>query len=256
MNLRKHLFVAAITIAVLAAAGPAAADVIMTWDSLDGFSATAVFNQTGARDLELTVTNTSTAWPADLEEDTSNQFLTSISFELGNGVEITGGTATLGENAYSINFDNVPSQLGEGDDASGEWGFGNTTQNTGLARNFVTANQAHATPFGGGNLDGPSNLSGPQGGLLADPPLIDVGGLGGIAGPVVFNLTLSDDWDIAGLATTGATIEFGSDAKFLFSPQFEEAPEPATLALLAMGATALTVGSWRGRKRSSSSLQV
>jgi len=195
------------------------------------------------------VTNTSTGWPAGLEQDTSNQFLTSVSFELGGGVEIIGGTATLGQGAYTINFDKIDTQLGEGDDVSGEWGYGNTTQNTGLARNFVTTNQAHATRFvTSQNLDGPGNLSGPQGGLLTDPPLMDVGGLGGIAGSVVFNLTLSDDWDIAGFSSSGATIEFGSDAKFVSTPTFKRAPEPATLALLVMGSGAFTLGSCRKRR--------
>jgi hypothetical protein len=44
-------------------------------------------------------------------------------------------------------------------DFSGDWGYGNL-DGTGAAANFVTANYAQATPFGGPYLDGPDSIDG------------------------------------------------------------------------------------------------
>jgi len=223
------------------------ADLIdLTWDDGSGLAVRATFEQLDARVMRVTVWNISTSMPVDLDGDTSNQLLTSISFDLGDGIGITNGTAILGAGAATVNFDNVPAQLGPGDDVSAEWGYGNSTQNAPLAYNFITTNQAHSTRFTSGNLDGPTNLSGPQGGLLASPPLMDIGGLGGITGPVVFTLDLNDDWNIATFSPASAVVEFGSDAAFLSNPVVS-VPEPGAVALFAIGG--LCLGAARIRRR-------
>jgi hypothetical protein len=115
----------------------------------------------------------------------------------------------------------------------------------GASATTATTNQSHATRFAGINLDGPRNLSGPQGGLLATPELMPIGGLGGIQGPVIFRIMLSNDMSLADLGQ--GNIEFGSDAAF--APPTEVAvPEPATMCLLAFGGLAFAGGNWVRRR--------
>jgi hypothetical protein len=117
---------------------------------------------------------------------------------------------------------------------SGEWGFGNM-DGSGALPNFVSANAAQATPFGGSNLDGPVNLDGPQGGLVADPPLVSLGGLGAIQDEVVITITVNLPLaDLNFLLENGVRVEFGSDAEFI------TVPEPVTIPLLALATLALT----------------
>lgn len=215
---------------------------------LNGLSARAVFtlDTDNASSLEIELINTSTGVPVGFGND--DQLLTSISFDLGdpgvNGGDpvITGGTVVIGPGGRSINFDWVQQQLGPGDDVSGEWGFGND-DGTGMLANLVSALQAETTAFGGDNLDGDEDIDGPQGGISADPPLVAIGGLGAAADSVVITLSLDAPLtDLNFLDTNGVIVEFGSDAAFLV-------PEPATLALLALGALAPVLSGRRLRRR-------
>jgi hypothetical protein len=130
---------------------------------------------------------------------------------------------------------------------SGEWGFGHTGQSINLLPDFVSAMRSHTTPFGGENLDGPGNLDGPQGGLYTVPPLADVGGLGGVQGPVEFTLTLNRDWDIGTHFPGAAIVEFGSDVRFL---QLAPIPEPGPALLLACAGLLIFMGRRRCRRSS------
>ena len=213
----------------------------------NGLAAGAVFTLDTANASELTIelANTSTGVPSGF--DNSDQILTSISFDLGSpgqgpaDAAITGGTVVVGPGSRSLNFERIETQLGPGDDASGEWGYGNSG-GTELLTNIVSANQAHVVRLPGANLDGPpkGELNGPQGGLVADPPIVALGGLGAVAETVVINLSL--DRPLADLAflDNGVVAEFGSDAAFLV-----HTPEPTTLLLLIVG----SLGALRRRRR-------
>ncbi len=88
------------------------------------------------------------------------------------------------------------------------------------------------TAFSSGpNLDGPAGLGGPQGGLLANPGIVDLGGLGAIQNSVVITLNLNSDLSDLGFLENGVIVEYGSDAAFI--------PEPTTVALLARGSISL-----------------
>ena len=200
---------------------------------LNGLSARAIFTYDDASPFQLKIEffNTSTGVPAGFIA--ADQLLTGISFNLG-GTLITGGTTVIGPGSQSIAFNWVVTQLGPGDDVSGEWGYGNSVPfSTGMLSNLVSAMESHTTAMGSLNLDGPVELAGPAGGLCTAPPLIDLGGQGAIADSIVITLSLNSS--LGGLDfidTYGVVAEFGSDAAFL-------TPEPATIFLLGMGSLIL-----------------
>ncbi len=230
MKAQKLLTICLVAAVLGIAVGNASAHFIIFSDS-SGLSATADFSLINSDELKIVLTNTSTGVPAGF--DNSAQLLTGISFDLG-GPGITGGSVVIGPNAadISINFDNVVSQLGNGDDVSSEWGYGNNVTTTGMLVNMVSATTSQMTAFSSGpNLDGPAGLDGPQGGLLANPGIIALGGLGAIQNSVVITLNLNSDLSDLGFLENGVIVEYGSDAAFV--------PEPTTVALLVLGSISL-----------------
>jgi hypothetical protein len=213
--------------------------VIVIFSDPSGLSAEAEFTLLNATTLEVRLRNTSTGTPDGF--DSSDQLLTGLSWDFGllgsnpGDVEITGGSVIIGPSSASVNFDT--GSYTAGDDVSGEYGYGNN-DGTGAMLNFISGNTAQATPFGGANLDGPASIDGPQAGLVANPILVPLGGLGAIQNEIIATLTLSAPLlDLSFLDDNGAQVEFGSDAAFIF------VPGPAS-AVLLMGAFAL-----RGRRR-------
>lgn len=211
---------------------------------LNGLSVRAIFRLDSdmRTQLVIEVTNTSTGIPAGFTNAT--QLVTAISFDFGASGDnefdprIIAGAVVIGPDSESINFDQIIMQLGPGADVSGEWGYSNIGI-FGLHQNFVTATRAHSTAFGGVNLDGPPNLSGPQGGLATDPSIVPPGGLGFVSDTVVIKVELDAPlYDLKFLNENGVRAAFGSDAAFVL-------PEPATLWLLAPCALAA-----RRRRRS------
>lgn len=200
--------------------------VMMNLSDPSGLSATAIFTLNGPTELEIVLINTSTDAPDYF--DSSDQILTGISFNMG-GINITGGSVEIGPDASdkSLNFSEVVSQLGQGDDVSSEWGYGNIGA-TGMLTNLVSANTSHVSPFSAmPNLDGPEGLDGPQGGIVANPAVVDIGGMGVIEDSIVITLNLSGALGDLSFLENGVIVEFGSDAAFV--------PEPATICLLGLG---------------------
>jgi hypothetical protein len=204
-----------------------AGELLILTDS-SGLAAEVEFTLVSPTTLEVRARNLSTGVPAGF--DAADQILTGVSWDFGEpgfgsgDPEIIGGTVVIGPTSMSLNFDT--GTYGPGSDVSGEWGFGNMDGSGALA-NFFSANAAHATPFGGSNLDGPVNIDGPQGGLVADPVLVPLGGLGAVQDEVIATLTISEPLDdLEFLGANAVRVEFGSDAAFI------EVPEPRALGVL------------------------
>lgn len=201
---------------------------MITLTDPSGLAAEAEFDLLNATTLEIRLRNISTGVPGGFSN--SDQLLTSVAFDLGapgdNGgdPDITGGSVVIGPTSASVNFST--GSYGPGANVSGEYGYGNGGT-TGLTPNFISANTAGATDFGGPNLDGPAGLDGPQAGLLANPELVPLGGLGAIQDEIIATVTLSQPVSDLSFLSNGVIVEFGSDAAFL--------PEPASLALLLGG---------------------
>ena len=186
--------------------------------------------------LEVRARNISVAVPAGFLA--ADQLLTGVSWDFGaSGAApgdplIIGGFVQVGVGSYTIDFDSGNYEPGA--DVSGEYGYSNL-DGTGMLQNFFSANGAQTTPFGGPNLDGPPNLNGPQAGMVADPVLVPLGGVGAIQNEVIATLTIDQNLgDLNFLFENSVRVEFGSGAAFI------TIPEPGTLAGLAIGLSVLT----------------
>ena len=195
----------------------------VSFSESSGLAAEADFTlKSGGTQLEIRLRNRTTAVPAGFSN--SDQLLTGISFDLGapgnnaSDPTIVSGSAKTGPSSHSVNFDVM--NVGANRDVSGEWGFGNGGT-TNLLPNIVSGNQAGTTPFGGLNLDGPTNLNGPQAGLVATFHL-SLAGLGAIEDEIFACLDLSEALSDLDFLDNGARIEYGSDAAFL-----DDCPESA-----------------------------
>ena len=206
----------------------ASASELFLFSDPSGLAAEVEFDLLGPTTLEIRARNTSTGVPGSF--DSADQILTGISWDFGlvgiNGSDpaIASGSVEIGPSSMSIDFD--AGAFGPGADVSGEYGYGNM-DGSGALPNFFSGNTAGATPFGGPNLDGPDSIDGPQGGMVANPVLVPLGGLGAIQDEVIATLTIDQALsDLDFLSENGVRIEFGSDAAFF------TIPEPANFCLL------------------------
>lgn len=205
-------------------ASDADAGIVVAFSEASGLAGEAEFTLINPTTLQIRLRNLSTGAPGGF--DSADQLLTSVAFNL-NGINITGGSVFTGANSSSINFSVL--NVGPNADVSGEWGFGNGgTTGFEFHPNFISAMTAGVTPFGGANLDGRTELDGPQGGLVANPMVVSLGGLGAIQDEVVATVTLSAAVSDLSFLDKGVVFEFGSDAAFII------VPAPGALMLLAM----------------------
>lgn len=190
-----------------------------------GLTAEAEFNLPNATTLTVRLKNTSTGVPIGFTS--ADQLLTGVSFDFAGATSITGGSVVTGPSSASLNFSiaNVSANA----DVSGEYGFGNGGT-TGFLPNFFSGNQAGATQFAGPNLDATTGINGPQAGLVANPIVVPLGGLGAIQDEIVATLNLSQAIQDLSFLDNGVIAEFGSDAAFI-------TPEPMLSCwILVLGA--------------------
>lgn len=201
--------------------------------TLNGLSARATFTLDTDSPTTLTILLQNTSTSAPVGTLAAAQILTAVSFDLGDlganaaDPRILGGSVVIAPGSASVNFSNSP-VLSGGANISGEWGYGNEGS-TSMMINMASAMSAHTTAFGGTNLDGTAGLDGPQGGLVAVTPVVDLGGTGAVADSVIITLTLDKSVADLSFLSHGVQAEFGSDFRVATTP------EPVTLVTVALG---------------------
>lgn len=242
MNSRGIRFAAAIVLAWASLA--ASADVIVNYvvdaggnnsDPLNGLSARGTFRIDGTT-LTVLLENTSSGVP--LSFDVADSLLVSVGFDLPGATEIdSGDAAVIGLNSVGLG---QWATRGPGQSVGEEWIWTNDFGGD-LLQNFAQIISTSAGQGGGTvtRFDGGSGtVSGPFGGIAADPPHRTVPNRQrAVSDSIEFTLTLSGTINEQQLRefAEASLVEFGSDARYLSTP------EPGTFLLIAAGAL-LTFG--------------
>lgn len=252
MKTKKILYIAFLILSLMFLRGEMslATPVTISFSDTSGLSSEAEFSVVNGQ-LQIILTNTSTGTPQGFSN--SDQLLTSVAFDLPDGAFISAGGTEINTGSYSVDFDNVTSQLGEGDDVSVEWGFGNVSKTGfGSSNNFVSTMKSGITPFEVAtevtNLDGPINIDGPQAGLTNG--VISLGGLGAIHHSIIAKIDITGidldniaaaDNTLSYISSNNVIFEWGSDAAFGQGTTSFPVPEPSTLLLLFSGISIILV---------------
>ena len=198
---------------------------------LNGLSALATF-ETSGNQLNILLKNTSTGKPAGI--GTAGSLLVSLGMNLPTGVTIlSGNTAVVGPGSVGLG---QWSSKAAGSSVAEEWAWTNAGGGDLLApyKQVITTSTGNQqlTRFGGGA----ANINGPFGGIAAKPVLANIpGSQRAVSNSIQFVITLSGgltDNQLSDLAN-GSIVEYGSDARYL------RVPEPASVAILGLGAAAL-----------------
>jgi MYXO-CTERM domain-containing protein len=230
----------AVAVLLSAAACPASTIVNYTvnaggnnYNPLNGLTAQAMWRADGTN-LTIVLTNTSTGVPFGAE--VSDSLLVSLAFDLGDGISITSGVhAIIGTGSTGLG---AWSGLLEGDSVAEQWLWTNDGGGD-LLESFANVIST-SNGQGGGNTfsfngDADPIVSGPFGGIAADPPLLAVPVTQqAVSNSIEFSLTLNTALTLPQLeAIAGASIvEFGSDYQYL------SVPAPGAMPMLVIGALA------------------
>ena len=222
------------TLAALASAPYAAADVIVEYTSdaggdnnepLNGLAARATFAIDGNQ-LSVLLENTSTGVPDSFE--VSDSLLVSLGINLPGVDILTGDAAVVGPGSIGLGSwsDRVA-----GDSVGEEWLWTND-----FGGDLMEAYQhviSTSSGQGGGEttrFDGGSGgVNGPFGGITADPPILEIpGNQPAVSDSIYYELTLTGTLTEEQLlpAVNASIVEFGSDQRYLSTP------EPASAGLL------------------------
>ncbi|MCP3979028.1 MAG: hypothetical protein GY716_06805 [bacterium] len=184
----------------------------------------------------------------------TQQLLSGISFDIGLSganfldASIAAGTVAIGANSSTVNFDS--GDYVEGYDVSGEYGYSNSN-GSGHFQNFLSSAEfgGNFVPFGGENLDGPTGVLGPEGGLVSIVDLVPLGDTAAIRSEIVATISLTGFPinSIEDIVSNGVRISFGDpgDTGTIFLDGVA-GPLPAPAALSLLGLAGLTL---RRRRR-------
>lgn len=209
------------------------ADAVTSGGDVAGLSARATFELSGTT-LDILLQNTSTGAPMGFEA--ADALLVSLALDLpttfasGDLAQIATGSAGFG--AWST--------LVAGASVADEWLWGNGGAGDYLANfnqvittsNGLGGGSGSAAHFTGG---GTGTVNGPSGGIAANPHTVSPGGLFGAQDTLFFRLTLAQTISESELesAAKAGVVEFGSDARYLTTP------EPASVVFMALVGLAL-----------------
>ena len=197
---------------------------------VEGLSAQSTWHLDGTT-LTILLENTSTAVPDGFE--VSDSLLVSLGFDLGDVFIVSGDSAVIGDGSVGLG---AWSSLGAGASVAHEWLWTNNYGGDFLEAypHVLSTSMGMGSPpridFNGDN----GRVSGPFGGIAADPVLVNVPHRQrAVSNSILFSLTLSDTVTFEDLRSIalGSVVEFGSDFQYLSA-----IPAPGPLALLAIAA--------------------
>ncbi len=206
------------------------ADAVTSGGDVAGLSARATFELSGTT-LDILLQNTSTGAPMGFTS--ADALLVSLALDLPT-TYVSGDLAQIA--AGSIGF-GAWSTRNPGDSVADEWKWGND----GAGDFLASFSQVITTSNGGVGGDarftggGSGTVNGPSGGIAANPHTVSPGGLFGAQDTLFFRLTLAQAISESELesAAKAGVVEFGSDARYLTTP------EPASVVFMALVGLAL-----------------
>lgn len=234
--LRKKMYVPAVV--ALCAATTAGAELVTVnytlaaggnnQNPLNGMAASATWETDGMY-LSILLENVSTGVPMGAEA--ADSLLVSLGFDLMDDIMIASGdTAVIGAGSYGVGS---WSGMTEGDSVAEEWlwtnDFGGDMMESYAQIISTSSGQGGGMSylFGGGN----PNVSGPFGGIAADPPLMSIpDSKPAVSNSILFTMMLTDELDAGQLDYIARTsiVEFGSDFQYL------QVPAPGALGTLLL----------------------
>jgi hypothetical protein len=200
-------------------------------DPLNGMVASALFDISGGQ-LTILMENVSTGTPVGATA--ADSLLVSLGFNLPGDVTIfSGDSALIGPGSDGVG---LWDGLVEGDNVGDQWLWTNDGggDELGIYSQVISTSQGHGGADTWSFNGEPDPLvSGPFGGIAADPPLINIpADKPAVSDSILFTLTLSDTLTSGQLESIafGSMVEFGSDFQYLTVP----APPALSAMLLAL----------------------
>lgn len=257
----RQLLSLASLVTVLGLSAPAAQALTISYTGTGGAAATAEFTYVNSTTLTVLLTNTS-VWPVGTAGG-ANLVLSSLNFDLPDGVAIIGGSVALGPGSSIVTKSqgawatvnpspvNLNSEYAYSNNGIGNSGTGTiATATNSLTSHTNGGNGAGLVRFDG--AAGPGATNGLQPGILATGTPTFGNNAYWVMNSLLFTLNLSGSLGNLNFLANGSYVEFGSDAQFITGVcgptdcpppctapggcQVRDVPvpEPTSLALLGM----------------------
>lgn len=243
MNFKKDLTrIAGLALLGAAILGVPAQATLVTYDSANGsgLKGTADFTLLNSTTLQVLLKNTSDA--NNSQAGDANSALSSLTFDLGTGIDIVGGTAAVAAGSQYVTSTNGTawSVLPTPANLDNLWGYSNTGVPSGpSSQTDAVSNRNAITLFNGSSSNGGSLNN-----ALVAAGTVDIGNNRTfIQDSILLTLNLNGPLADLSFLSNGTSVEFGSGYLFVpgvpgnpnDEPHNPTVPEPATLSLLGLG---------------------
>lgn len=247
-------FALPLALAAIAVTATSAGAATITYTGNNGAAATASFTASGSQ-LQILLTNTSVS---PFNGGGANAILSSINFDLPDGVSILGGSVALGAGSSVVERSGSAWVATTSPDLNAEYAFSNAGIGnpavTGVLAGALNAVTSHSngavnlTRFDG--VAGAGATGGLEPGILASGTPVFGNNANYVMNSLLFTLNLSSALPSLEFLRNGSYVEFGSDSQFVQSfcsptdcpPPCTngdcgdgDVPEPTSLILMGLG---------------------
>lgn len=255
MRLAGHLCALALVLSLAPAVEALTIDYTVFAPAPTTQTASADFSFLNPTTLQIVLTETTP--DGDSAITGSLAILSAIAFKLpdsaviassGHSAVIAAGSATVGFGTARTAGQEIDNEWGATNGGKADFDGSGSALGNELFDFVSTVGSAGVVQFPGTSYDGPGGLDGPQGGLLDDSAAR--GGVGIVERSVVFTILLDADPGTGGNQGLSASQQaaflasLSTDSRIMYSSHGSfgrPVPEPKTLALVAIGLTALAV---------------